>query len=397
VHSAQLLIELGVVLLALAALGRLAGLIGLSPIPLYLLAGLANGSGGLLPLGPTEEFVRVGAEIGVVLLLFTLGLEYSASELLGGLRMGAPAGLVDAVANFLPGFAAGLLLHWDVRAAVVMGGVTWVSSSGVVAKLLSDLGRVGNRETPAILAVLVIEDLAMAAFLPLVGSLVGGGGVLSVVGALALAGAGVAGAFWVALRHGPTLSRLVFSRSDEVLLFSVLGLTLAIAGVAELLSVSAAVGAFLVGIMLSGPAADGARALLGPLRDLFAGVFFVFFGLSVDPSQLLPVLGVALGLALVTVPTKAATGWWAAGRLGVGQAGRIRAGTTLVARGEFSVILASLGAGLEKDLVALAAAYVLATAVAGPVLARWADPISARLAGVPGPGPGGPPAPEPSR
>jgi CPA2 family monovalent cation:H+ antiporter-2 len=267
----------------------------------------------------------------------------------------------------------------------------------VVAKLLSDLGRVGNRETPAILAVLVIEDLAMAAFLPLVGSLVGGGGVLSVVGALALAGAGVAGAFWVALRHGPTLSRLVFSRSDEVLLFSVLGLTLAIAGVAELLSVSAAVGAFLVGIMLSGPAADGARALLGPLRDLFAGVFFVFFGLSVDPSQLLPVLGVALGLALVTVPTKAATGWWAAGRLGVGQAGRIRAGTTLVARGEFSVILASLGAGLEKDLVALAAAYVLATAVAGPVLARWADPISARLAGVPGPGPGGPPAPEPSR
>jgi CPA2 family monovalent cation:H+ antiporter-2 len=383
VHPAELLIELGVVLLALAVLGRLAGRIGLSPIPLYLLAGLANGSGGLLPLGPTEDFVRVGAEIGVVLLLFTLGLEYSASELLGGLRTGAPAGAVDAVANFVPGFAVGLLLGWDVRAALVMGGVTWVSSSGVVAKLLSDLGRVGNRETPAILIVLVMEDLAMAAFLPLVGSLVGGGGMLSVVGALALAAAGVAGAFWVALHHGPMLSRLVFSRSDEVLLFSVLGITLAIAGLAELLSVSAAVGAFLVGITLSGPAADGARALLGPLRDLFAGVFFVFFGLSVDPSQLPPVLAIALVLALVTVPTKVATGWWAAGRLGVGRAGRIRAGTTLVARGEFSVILASLGAGLEKDLVALAAAYVLATAVAGPVLARWADPLSVRLAGPP--------------
>jgi CPA2 family monovalent cation:H+ antiporter-2 len=393
VHSGELLIELGVVLMVLAALGRLSGRVGLSPIPLYLLAGLANGSGGLLPLGPTEEFVRVGAEIGVVLLLFTLGLEYSAPELLGGLRSGAPAGAVDALANFSPGFAAGLLLGWDVKAALVLGGVTWVSSSGVVAKLLSDLGRVGNRETPAILAVLVVEDLAMAAFLPLVGSLVGGGGILSVAGALALATAAVAGAFWVAFRYGPTLSRLVFSRSDEVLLFSVLGITLTMAGLAERLSVSAAVGAFLVGITLSGPAADGARALLGPLRDLFAGVFFVFFGLSVDPSQLVPVLGAALALALATVPTKIATGWWAASRLGVGRAGRIRAGSTLVARGEFSVVLASLGAGLEQDLVALVAAYVLATAVTGPVLARWADPLAARMAG---PAPGIPPHPPPA-
>ena len=393
-HSAELLIELGIFLLVLAGLGRLSGFFGLSPIPLYLLAGLANGSGGLLPLGPTEEFVRVGAEIGVVLLLFTLGLEYSASELIGGLRVGAPAGAVDAVANFTPGFATGLLLGWDLRAALVLGGVTWVSSSGVVAKLLSDLGRVGNRETPAILAVLVVEDLAMAAFLPLIGSLVGGGGVLSVVAALLLAAAAVTAAFWVALHHGPMLSRLVFSRSDEVLLFSVLGLTLAVAGLAEELSVSAAVGAFLVGITLSGPAADGARALLGPLRDLFAGVFFVFFGLSVNPSQLIPVLVPALALALVSVPTKVATGWWAAARLGVGNAGRIRSGTTLVARGEFSVVLATLGAGLEEELLALAAAYVLVTAVTGPVLARFADPLAALLPGARPPSAPGPGTPE---
>jgi Kef-type K+ transport systems, membrane components len=162
----------------------------------------------------------------------------------------------------------------------------------------------------------------MAAFLPLVGSLMGGGGVASVAGVLALAAAAVAGAFWVAFHYGPHLSRLVFSRSDEVLLFSVLGITLTIAGVADQLSISAAVGAFLVGITLSGPAADGARSLLGPLRDLFAGVFFVFFGLSVDPSELVPVLGAALALALVTVPTKMASGWWAAGRLGGGAGGK---------------------------------------------------------------------------
>lgn len=383
-RSPALLLELGAVLLGLAGLGRLAGSVGLSPIPFYLLAGLAFGKGGLVSLGASEEFVEVGAELGLVLLLFGLGLEYSAAELFGSLRSAAPAGIADAVLNFTPGALAGLLLGWGPRGALLLGGVTWVSSSGVVAKLLSDLGRVGNRETPAVLSVLVIEDLAMAGYLPLVAGLLTGGGLPRVAASLVVALAAVAGVLWLALHHGPAFSRVVFSRSDEVLLLSVLGLTLAVAGLAEGIGVSAAVGAFLVGIALSGPAADGARALLGPLRDLFAGVFFVFFALSVDPADLPPVAGAALLLATVTTATKVASGWWAAGRLGVGRKGRLRAGTVLVARGEFAVVIAALGASIpqvEGDLGALAAAYVLATAVAGPVLARLVDPGPRRRAG----------------
>jgi len=140
--------------------------------------------------------------------------------------------------------------------------------------------------------------------------------------------------------------------------------------------VSAAVGAFLVGIALSGPAAHGARALLSPLRDLFAAVFFVFFGLQTDPHQLPPVALVAAALALVTTLTKLAGGWWAARRAGIATPGRLRAGTALVARGEFSIVIAGLAvaAGLHPRLGPLAATYVLLLAVAGPVLARLADP-----------------------
>jgi CPA2 family monovalent cation:H+ antiporter-2 len=146
-HTTILLTELGALLFALGMLGRLGRRIGLSPIPLYLLAGLAFGHGGLIPLSASEEFIEVGSEIGVILLLVMLGLEYSASELVGNLRSAAPAGLLDAALNALPGAAFALMLGWDWVAALVLAGITWVSSSGVIAKVLGDLGRLGNRET----------------------------------------------------------------------------------------------------------------------------------------------------------------------------------------------------------------------------------------------------------
>jgi CPA2 family monovalent cation:H+ antiporter-2 len=381
VHGAAVLLELGGMILGLGILGRLAGRLGLSAIPLYLLAGLAFGQGGLLPLVTAREFIEVGAEVGVILLLLLLGLEYSASELLGGLRAAAPAGLVDLVLNFTPGVAAGLLLGWSALAAVVLGGVTYVTSSGIVAKVLGDLGRIGNRETPVVLSILVEEDLAMAAYLPLLTVLLVGQDLLAGILPVAVALGTVALVLVVAVRYGETLSRLVFSPSDEVLLLVILGLTLVVAGVAERLQVSAAVGAFLVGIALSGQAAEAAQSLLTPLRDLFAAVFFVFFGLQTDPRSIPPVALAAAALALVTAATKVGTGWWAARRIGVGPRGRWRAGTALIPRGEFSIVIAGLAvaAGREPTLGPLATAYVLILAVLGPVLARASEPLRVGL------------------
>jgi len=368
-------IELGAVVLGLAILARLASRFGISTIPLYLLGGLAFGNGGLVPLRFSEQFVQIGAEIGVILLLFMLGLEYTGEELGRNLRIGLPAGVVDFLLNFPPGLVAGFLLGWGPLAAALLGGATWISSSGIIARILEELRWQNNPETPSVLSVLVLEDLAMAIFLPLMAVLLIGQGVLEGVISVAVALVTVGVILFVAVRFGTALSRVFSHESDEVILLSTFGLVLLVAGVAQRLQVSAAVGAFLVGIALSGPIVKQTHRLLAPLRDLFAATFFLFFGLEIDPATLPPVLLPAAGLALVTALTKLLTGWWAARRARVDGGGRIRAGAALVARGEFSIVIAGLGvnAGLEPRLGPLAGAYVLLLAVLGPILTRVVD------------------------
>lgn len=371
--AALAFIEIGAVALALAMLARVAGGLGITAIPFYLVAGLAVGEGGFAPLDVSAEFISRAAEIGVLLLLLTLGLEYSSDELRHGLRTGLKPGLFDAAANFVPGFAAGLLLGWEASAAVLLGGVSWVSSSGIVAKVLADLDRLGNRETPAILNLLVIEDLAMAVYLPVAGALVTGEDLAATVVTVAAAIAAVAMILTVALRFGGQLSALLATGSDESLLLAVFGLTLLVGGLAQQLEVSAAIGAFLVGMALSGPVQHRVGALIGPLRDLFAAVFFLFFSFQIHPGDFFGALGPAAALAAIALATKLLTGWLAAGQTGVGRAARLRAGATLMARGEFSIVIASLGATLDDggDLGAIAAAFVLLTAIAGPLAARF--------------------------
>ncbi|MHA7281045.1 cation:proton antiporter [Arthrobacter sp. MDT2-2] len=375
--TALTLIELGAILLFLGILGRLAGRIGLSPIPLYLIGGLFFGQGGFIELQGVLEFSAVASEIGVVLLLLMLGLEYTAKELVTGLRQSWLAGIVDFVLNFTPGALVAVILGWGPVAGLVMGGVTYISSSGIAAKVISDLGRLGNRETPTVLAILVFEDLAMAIYLPVLTAVLAG---LSFAGGLGTVGISllvVTLVLVVALRWGNVVSAIVDSTDREVFLLTLIGAALLVAGLASALQVSAAVGAFLLGIAISGATAENAARILEPLRDLFAAIFFVVFGLNTDPSSIPPVLGFALLLALVTSATKIATGWWAARRQGIGRMGRARAGTALVARGEFSIVIAGLAVAsgaVLPELAALATTYVLLMAVLGPVLARLAEP-----------------------
>ncbi|MGI9626179.1 MAG: cation:proton antiporter [Longimicrobiales bacterium] len=380
-ETAVLFVELGAVLVALGLVARLSRKLGLSPIPMYLLLGLAIGGTGVLPVELSADFIETGAEIGVILLLFMIGLEFTAEELRESLSTGLPSGLVDLVLNFPPGVIVGLLLGWSWPAAVLMGGVTYISSSGVIAKVLADLERMGNLETPSVLTILVLEDLAMAVYLPLTAVMLVGGGVTDSLISLAVALMTAALVLLISLRYGRWVSRLISSHSEEVVLLSVLGLIFVVAGTAQSLQVSAAVGAFLVGIALSGDVAHMTRRLLTPLRDLFAALFFLFFGLQIDSAALPPALAVAAVLAVATSLTKYATGWWAARRDGVGGPGRTRAGVVLIARGEFSIVIAEIGvvAGVEPQLGPLAAAYVLLLAVAGPVLSKVVDPLVASV------------------
>jgi CPA2 family monovalent cation:H+ antiporter-2 len=378
---ASIFIELGAATLGLALLSRFASRFGFSAIPLYLLAGLAFGNGGLLPLAFSQEFVHVGAEIGVVLLLFTLGLEYTGSELTQSLRTGARAGVIDFVFNFTPGVVAALILGWPPVVAAAFGGITYVSSSGIIARVLHELGRESSVETPAIVSILVFEDLAMALFLPLLSvALTGRSGsfaILSVLGAIAA----VCLVLVVALRFGPRLSRTFSHKSDEIILLTCFGMVLLVSGLAHRAQVSAAVGAFLVGIAMSGPLAAQARRVISPVRDLFAAVFFFFFGLQVAPAALLPVLPLAMILVAVTATTKLLSGWWSARLSSLDGVSALRVGATLIARGEFSIVIAGLAvaAGAEPKVASVAAAYVLLCAIVGPLAARVADPAFALI------------------
>nr|WP_198428127.1 cation:proton antiporter [Nocardia bovistercoris] len=359
-------------------LGRVADRVGMSPIPLYLLGGLAFGQGGFVELGAANEFGQIASEIGVVLLLLLLGLEYTAAELVTGLRRSWAAGLVDIVANATPGALVALLLGWGFEGAITMAGVTYISSSGIVAKVLNDLGRLGNRETPVILSILVFEDLTMAIYLPVLTTVLAGMSLFAGLEGLGIALATVTLVLVVALRYGRYVSAIVDSSDNEVFLLKLLGAALLVAGAASALNVSAAVGAFLLGIAISGSTAAEAAKLLEPLRDLFAAIFFVAFGLSTDPQAIPPVLGWAILLAALTLLTKVGTGWWAAARQGIGRMGRARTGAALVARGEFSIVIAGLAVtigAVDGDLAALASAYVLLMAILGPVVARVAEPV----------------------
>ncbi|MCA4134944.1 cation:proton antiporter [Arthrobacter sp. M4] len=372
------LIELGAVVFCLGLLARLAGRIGMSPIPLYLLGGLAFGAGGLIKLEGMHEFAHLSGEIGVILLLLMLGLEYTAAELVTELRRSWQGGVLDFVLNFIPGAGIAVLLGWGLVGAIVMGGVTYISSSGIAAKVITDLGRIGNRETPVVLSILVFEDLAMAIYLPILTAVLAGIGFLGGMQTVAVSLAVVSLVLLVALRHGHHVSKAVHSENSEVFLLNVLGAALLVAGLASALQVSAAVGAFMLGIAISGATAHSASRILEPLRDLFAALFFVAFGLNTDPTTIPPVLGYAILLAIVTAATKILTGVWAAKRAGIALPGRFRAGAALIARGEFSIVIAGLAVTsgvVQRELAALATAYVLIMAITGPLAARFVEPV----------------------
>ncbi|MFD3424858.1 cation:proton antiporter [Nocardia fluminea] len=382
--TALALIQLGAVFFGLGVLGRIAARIGLSPIPLYLLGGLVFGTGGLIELHEVEDFIHIASEIGVVLLLLLLGLEYTAGELVTGMRKSWPAGLLDLVLNATPGVIVALMLGLGPTGAIAMAGVTYISSSGIVAKVLNDLGRLGNRETPTVLSILVFEDLAMAVYLPVLTAVLAGVGFVAGMTTVGIALVAVTLVLVVALRYGRYVSAIVASEDREIFLLKLLGSALLVAGIASAVQVSAAVGAFLLGIAISDSTAHDATKILEPLRDLFAAMFFVLFGLSTDPTTIPPVLGWAVLLAVVTTVTKIATGWWAAKRAGASQLGRARAGTALIARGEFSIVIAGLAvaAGAVPDeFAALATTYVLLMAIIGPIGARIVEPVMRLLAG----------------
>jgi CPA2 family monovalent cation:H+ antiporter-2 len=371
-EASQTLAEIGALLLALGVIAFIASRLNFSVVPLYLVLGLAVGQGGFGLVSLSSDFLAIGAQIGAILLLLLLGLEYSAPDLAQAFKERKSAGFFDIATNFVPGALLALAFGWGPLAAFVVGGIAYVSSSGIASQLLRETGWRKSELSKRIVTILVFEDLALAPYLPLLSSLVLGlsaaAGLLSVSVALIITGL----VLIISYRGNTKWSRILNPDVPSGLLLTVFGSALLAAGVADLAGFSGAVAAFLVGLLLTGEVANTVRGRLGSLRDLFAAIFFLFFGLATNFSDLIQVLPAVALFVAVGVAGKFAVGWWIAKDMG-DKLSWIRAGAFLTPRGEFSMVIAALAAPavLSVNLQALTLSYVTLTAVIGSIALRF--------------------------
>jgi CPA2 family monovalent cation:H+ antiporter-2 len=385
------LLSVGEMFLAIALAGALATRIGLSVIPIYLVAGVLVGPNVLGALGgpavPDGEVVTILAELGIVLLLFFLGLEFSVDRLVESWDRISRAGLLDLGVNFPVGVGLGLLFGWSLVEALLLGGIVYISSSAIITKSLLDLGWIANDESEPILGVLVFEDLFIAVYLAVVASLVFESGGLGAT----LRSVGIALGFLVVLLAAVQFGERFFSRvlevtSGELFVLRVLGIAVPVAGLALALGVSEAVAAFFVGMGFAGSGhEERIERLLTPVRDVFAAVFFFWIGLRTDPRLVVSVLGLLAVVVLATTPTKLLSGFYTGRLYGLTDRRSFRVGTTMVTRGEFSLIIAATAAGgttqtMTQTIPSLAVGYVLVMSVLGTLAMQYSDRLQSVVA-----------------
>lgn len=382
---ADALVALGGAFLAAGLLARAGRRIELPTIPLFMVAGIIFGPetwGVVLFQNPDD--LAILAALGLVLLLFYIGLEFSVDELTSGGRSLLLAGGAYLLFNVGGGFLFGLALGWGTKEALVLAGILGISSSAIVSKLLIELGRVGNRETPLILGIIVIEDVFLALYLALLAPVLGGAqGPAEVARDIGLAFAVLLALTAIARYGAHAVARAIDTDDDELFVVCFVGLVLLVAGLSEELGVKYAIGALMAGIILGGtPLRERVTHFVHPLRDAFGALFFFAFGLTIDPGDVVSVLVPVTIAVVVTFALNLAAGFVAARLRDLDRREAVMIGVTLVSRGEFALVLGSLGAaaGLDSRLAPFVAGYVLFLAVLGPLAAsHWKRLVGARL------------------
>jgi CPA2 family monovalent cation:H+ antiporter-2 len=383
-HLGPDLLVLGLLFVIAYVLGRLGKLIGLPAIPIYMIVGvLASPNTHFFPLEVPSADVELVATFGLIFLLFNLGLEFDTDEFFGNARALLISGGSRIAINMAVGIGFGIFLDWGFRETLVIAGMTAVSSSAIITKLLIELRRLANRETPVILGIAVVEDIFIAIYLAIVTVVISGeSDVLTVALRLGLSFLFIIVMFSIARWGGRFASRLIGTRDDELFTILFFGLAVAFGGIGEMIGVSDAIGAFLIGLVL-GATRYKARVeqLALPMRDVFGAFFFLNFGLALDVTQFGSVLGpVAIAIALTLVVNT--LGGQLIARLNrLTPAEGFNVSAMLQTRGEFVLILATLAtaAGLDPRLTPFAGLYVLVMAIVGPILAVNSERAGARI------------------
>ncbi|MGG0811329.1 cation:proton antiporter [Paenibacillus alvei] len=377
----HMIFQVGTALLLVTAASLLAGKLKFSIIPFLIVLGMLVGPHapviGLFDLTFVESQTIISflGRMGVLFLLFYIGLEFSVSKLIKSGRNIVFGGTVYVVLNFLLAMVYGFLVHFPLYETLIVAGMMSVSSTAIVAKVLVDLRRTGNSETELILGMILFDDLFLAVFLSVMSGLLLGGAT-SVGGVLLSVGIsmGYMLVFFIIARVGPPLlNKLLNITSSEIFIIVVFSLLFFIAGFSETLHVAEAIGALLFGLALSETEhSKRIEHLVVPFRDFFGAIFFFSFGLSIDPLTLGDAAWMAIGAVLLTVVSNMVAGWMAGRQAGLTYKASTNIGLTIMARGEFTIIVANLGisAGLMPLLKPFSALYVLVLAIVGPLLAK---------------------------
>jgi CPA2 family monovalent cation:H+ antiporter-2 len=380
----NVVLEIGLALGLIAFAVLAANKLGLSNIPFLIIIGMIVG-----PHAPQIgvfdfRFIETGSlisymgRIGVLFLLFYLGLESNVSRLIKAGRSILTGGSRYIAVNFAIGFGFGYLAGFPLRETLIIAGLTTVSSSTIVAKILFDYRRTANPETQMILGITMFEDVFLAVYLSLISGIVLSGA--SSFAGVAASG-GVALGFIVGLvllgrLATPLLNRLFRISSNEIFVIVIFACLFLLAGLGETIHVAESIGALLLGLILGETEhSERMEKLVIPFRDFFGAVFFFAFGLSIDPFTLGGAVWLATGASLLSLIGVTVAGLIVGRRAGLSPVGSLNTGFTLLARGEFSIIIVNLAlaGGLMPVLQPFAALYVLILAGASPLLAKESE------------------------
>ncbi|WP_338730198.1 cation:proton antiporter [Haladaptatus sp. DJG-WS-42] len=387
--AGNLLLEAGVVFAVLAISGSIASRLGQSVIPAYILFGILIGpfapeiAGQSLTLIETREFIDLLAELGIVFLLFFIGLEFSFDRLLqAGSKLGI-AGGVDFVVNFGIGVLAGFALGFSPLETFFLAGIVYASSSAIITKTLVDLGWIADPESETILGVLVFEDIVLAVYLAILTALAFGDGGLAEIGAsLARSGAFLVVLVALAARGQPLIERLLDVQSSELFLLRIVGAIVFVGGLALAFGVSEAVAAFFIGAAFGTTShAHRIERIISSERDIYAAVFFFSIGLSTNPRLLVTVAVPVLVLVVVTTASKLFSGYVSGQRYNLGPRRSVRVSLAMIARGEFSLVVAAIAATaggslvLSETIPAIGVGYVLVMSILGTMAMRYSKTV----------------------
>ncbi|CAM3238971.1 MULTISPECIES: cation:proton antiporter [Paenibacillus] len=389
----MLIFEVGIAVALITLTGLISARLRFSVIPFYILIGMAVGPHapqiGIVDLRFIEssEFIEFMGRLGILFLLFYLGLEFSVSRLMKSGKAILTGGMFYVGLNFASGLLLGWFMELPLKETLVVCGIMTSSSTAIVAKVLVDLKRTANPETEIIMGMIMFDDLFIAIHISILTGLVlsGATSFLSVLLVSLSALLFIVLFLIIGRKCIKYIDKALNIKSSELFLLTVMTLLFLVAGFSETLHVAEAIGALMMGLVL-GESRHASRIehQIMPFKDFFGAIFFFSFGLTIEPST----LGGAVGMTVIAVILTIASNYGAgmiAGRLsGMTPKASLNVGFTLVSRGEFSIIMANIGkaGGLMASIQSFAVLYVLILAVLGPILTKespWIYSQYARL------------------